>query len=137
MVFLEQVEADFQNSIDEINVSMMEVLTTFLESFHEVSYVTEKSGDTLIVKIKKFFSDLIASFQNFKSSIKIEVSKKLRDAAFKKELRVLYDEAKKKDGPRKFEVVDFDTIMQVLRIDYKKVFTESDILEFINNELNK
>ena len=36
-----------------------------------------------------------------------------------------------------FEVVDFDTIMQVLRIDYKKVFTESDILEFINNELNK
>ena len=36
-----------------------------------------------------------------------------------------------------FEVVDFDTIMQVLRIDYKKVFTESDILDFINNELNK
>ena len=36
-----------------------------------------------------------------------------------------------------FEVVDFDTIMQVLRIDYKKVFTESDILEFISDELNK
>ena len=36
-----------------------------------------------------------------------------------------------------FEVVDFDTIMQVLRIDYKKVYTETDILDFINNELNK
>ena len=36
-----------------------------------------------------------------------------------------------------FEVIDFDTIMQVLRIDYKKVYTETDILDFINNELNK
>ena len=70
MIFLEQVENDFQRSIDEINISMMESITTFLESFQESDYITEKSEDTLMVKIKKFFADLIASFQNFKNSIK-------------------------------------------------------------------
>ena len=62
MIFLEQVENDFQRSIDEINISMMESITTFLESFQESDYITEKSEDTLMVKIKKFFADLIASF---------------------------------------------------------------------------
>ena len=58
MIFLEQVENDFQRSIDEINISMMESITTFLESFQESDYITEKSEDTLMVKIKKFFADL-------------------------------------------------------------------------------
>ena len=108
MVFLEQVENDFQRSIEEINISMMESITTFLESFQESDYITEKSEDTLMVKIKKFFADLIASFQNFKNSIKIEINKKLRDSTFKNKLRLLYDEAKKKDeaGIRKIEVMD-------------------------------
>ena len=95
MIFLEQVENDFQRSIDEINISMMESITTFLESFQESDYITEKSEDTLMVKIKNFFADLIASFQNFKNSIKIEINKKLRDSTFKNKLRLLYDEAKK------------------------------------------
>ena len=36
-----------------------------------------------------------------------------------------------------FEVVDFDTIMQVLGIDYQKVYNEEDILNFISQEMNK
>ena len=36
-----------------------------------------------------------------------------------------------------FEVVDFDTIMQVLGIDYQKVYNEEDILNFISKEMNK
>lgn len=108
MNFLSQIEDDFQHSIDLANISMMEAVTNFMESFGEFNYCTESTSDSLVVKLKKFFADLVASFKNFTSSIKIEVNKKLRDTAFKNKLRSLYKdaEAKQAAGVRKIEVVD-------------------------------
>lgn len=110
MSFLNQIESDFQHSIDKADISMMEAVTNFLEEFGELNYCTESTSDTLVVKLKKFFADIIASFKNFSSSIRIEVNKKLCDTTFNNKLRSLYKdaEAKQAEGVKKLEIVDIE-----------------------------
>lgn len=103
--FLSDAVSIFSTSIDNINLRLIEAVVEFHEESNDSFYVTERQRDTLYVKVKKLFSDMIVSIKNFINQVKIDVERRVRDAKTESKLRKLYKELKQ-TGDKSIEVVD-------------------------------
>ena len=115
MDFLTEACEIFDNKVALAQVEFMEALTTFTEScFDEEQIFTEKKKEkeSLMIRTKKFFANLIAAFQNFKATIQVELDRKVRASEFENKLRKLHKELKEgqKNGIKYVEVHDIWTM---------------------------
>ena len=110
--FLMEASSIFDTKVAIAQVEFMEAITTFMESDDDFFVEAKKDSDTLMVKTKKFFANLIAAFQNFIATIQVELDRKTRSAEFKNKLRALHEELRKgsKNGIREVEVHDVWTM---------------------------
>lgn len=109
--FLMEASEMFDNKVASTQAEFMEAITTYMEScYDEDGFFIEKKKDTdsLVVKTKKFFANLIAAFQNFIATVQVELDRKVRSSEFKSNLRKLHAELKEggKGGIREVEVHD-------------------------------
>lgn len=105
----------FDNALAKADVEFREAITEFVEALYSPeSYITEAEKDTFIVKVKKFFADLISSFKMFMKSIKTEVGKAVRTASTDNELHKMYNQLKKKkaEGVKNVKVMDVWTLQE-------------------------
>ena len=97
MDFLSDGIAIFDQRVNSINVDLIEAVATFTESCNDSFYVTERQKDTLFVKIKKFFADMIIALKNFKNQIITDVNRKVRESKIDMKLRSLHKDLKNSD----------------------------------------
>lgn len=102
------IEKSFSSSLSQIYVKLEDSLTDFYESTTEHVLVTEKEAESLGLKLKKFFADIVALYENLKTTLQTTIAKKTQEKAFKDRLNKLYDELKGKQeaGIKRVEVVD-------------------------------
>lgn len=109
--FLMEACEIFDNKIKLTEAEFMEALTKFTESCldDDILYTEKKKEtETFGIRIKKFFANLVAAFQNFIATIQVEVDRKVRSSEFKNNLRKLHAELKEgqKGGIQTVEVHD-------------------------------
>ena len=111
MYFLTEACEIFDNKVSTAQAEFMEALASFYENCLDDNFIfTEKKTEkeSLIIRTKKFFANLIAAFQNFKATIQVELNKKVRASEFQNKLRKLHKELKEgeKGGIKHVEVHD-------------------------------
>lgn len=97
MDFLVEACEIFDNRLTSIQVDFIEALATYTESCLDEDIIfteKKKEKESFLVRTRKFFANLIAAFQNFKSTIQVELDKKVRGADFDNKLRKLHKELK-------------------------------------------
>lgn len=104
--FLVNESAEFENDIAKTDSDLIDAIVVYEESYDLFHIVMESEKTSLISKIKIFFADLVAAFQNFISAIKNKVSSKVREESYKAKLESLHRELKEKsrNGVKKIEV---------------------------------
>ena len=115
MDFLTEACEMFDNKVSTAQAEFMEALASFCENCLDDNYVfteNKKEKDSLIIRTKKFFANLIAAFQNFKATIQVELNRKIRSSEFQNKLRKLHKELKEgeKGGIQHVEVHDVWTM---------------------------
>ena len=105
MDFLSDGIAIFDQRVNSINVDLIEAVAEFTESCGDSFYVTERQKDTLFVKIKKFFANMIIALKNFKNQTMSDVNRMVRESKIEFKLRSLHKELKNSDE-RTTEVID-------------------------------
>lgn len=114
--FLIEASNIFDNKVATSQADLMDAITAYIESCEDdVLYIEKKKdGEPLFVKLKKFISNIIASFQNFTATVQVELDKKVRSAEFQSNLRKLHVELKEagKNGIRDIEVNDVWSLLK-------------------------
>jgi len=115
MEFFLETESDiFDNLITNRNIEFMEAIATFAEQMTGTVFEEKKNErpESFIVKINKFFADLINGFQNFKAQIQLELDRRIRATEIDAKLRKMHTQmkAQKNVGVDKVEVVDCWTL---------------------------
>ena len=104
--FLVNESTEFENGIAKTDCELIDAIVTYEESYDMFHVVMESEKTSLIGKIKIFFADLVAAFQNFISAIKNKVSSKVREESYKAKLESLHKELREKsqNGEKKIKV---------------------------------
>ena len=106
---LEEYSTSFNTRVDNANIDFIYAITAFVESYsNEDLYVEKKVQQSLMVRIKNFFAELIAAMRHFIDSTSIEIDKKVRSAEWDKKLRQLHRDLheQKKQGVTTVRVPD-------------------------------
>ena len=113
MDFISEIGDIYDYRVNKINVELIEAVAEYVESTIDDIYITEAKKDSLYVKVKKFFVDLIISMKNFINQIKIDVKKKVRDSKNEAKLRKMHKDLK--EGKTMFvEVTDIWSLCKYL-----------------------
>ena len=115
MDFLTEACVMFDNKVALAQADFMEALASFTESCMDDDYLfteKKKEKESLMIRTKKFFANLIAAFQNFKATVQVELNRKVRASEFQNKLRKLHKELKEgeKGGIKHVEVHDVWTM---------------------------
>lgn len=98
MDFISEITNIYDYRVDKLNVELIEAVAEYVESTIDDIYVTEAKKDSLYVKVKKFFVELIISMKNFIKQIKIDVEKKMRDSRNEANLRKMHKDLKERNS---------------------------------------
>jgi len=109
--FLAEASNMFDNKVALAQADFMEALAEYVESCmcdDQIFVEKKKETESLMVKTKKFFANLIAAFQNFIATVQVELDGKIRSSEFENKLRKLHTELKEgeKGGIKTVEVHD-------------------------------
>lgn len=115
----------FSDSLNKVYIKFEDSMTEFYERTNEHVLITEKEAESLSIKMKNFFADIVTLFENIKTTLQSTIVKKTQEKAFKDRLNKLYNELKGKqeDGIKKVELID--------------VWNYVDTFENMNAELSK
>lgn len=109
--FLVEESAVFDEKIAKYNIELIEASTTYMEEYD--GYYSESRNDTFFTKINKFFANIISSLKNFKSEVKVNLEKKIRERELNINLRKMYKELdEKKSWAKEVEVIDCWTLRE-------------------------
>lgn len=143
-----------ENANSRFNNDLADAIVSYTESLSDHGYITESEQKTLWVKVKEWFSDLIASFKTFQNNIKIKLRVSVTDAGLEVKLRMQKKklESEKASGMKKIQTIDLikykDTYLKMTkqlwsyakkfeRVRYKTVEQVDSDLEDFNILLNQ
>ena len=125
----------FENELSLADTNFASINTKFMEAVTEsveTGLITEAQQDSLIVKAKKFFADLISAMETFIKSIKSEVERKVVDKTNKLMYKKMYNKIKNETEPHKrYTVPDDKAVLSA----YKSAVNRLD--KYVKNFANK
>lgn len=133
--------------------SIDRVLTESVIEEYENHYISEKTSETIIDKIKRFFAKLVANFKQFADDIKNRVTSMMRQREFKQKLHMNKEKLlqAKERGLASVDIVDYYACLDELkginkgvwkfikkfeRNKYKKVSDVEDDIDTLHQYLN-